>query len=114
MIKESELNEKDVYNICFEINVQVKDVIPKKLLQLYKLVSFFNLIYELNSFFNDNEYDHDEKSLISSSKSYFLSKTKFFDFNSKLAIIVVCNGDPYYFFDLKKEIEELRTKKSIF
>ena len=112
MIKGSDLNEKGLYNICFEINVQAKDVIKKKLLQLYKLVSFFNLIYKLNGFFKDNEYDHDEKSLISESKRYFLSKTKFFDFNSKLAIIVVCNGDPYYFFNLKKEIEELRKQEN--
>ena len=109
MIKGDEIKEGEFYNLCFEITIQSKDVINKKIPQIYKFISFFNFMYKLNEFFENEKYNEEERILLSSCKGYFLKKTKIFDFKYKIVILLVCDGLQEDFAKLQKDIQNLET-----
>lgn len=110
MIHGDDIKEGEFFNLCFEITIQSKDVIEKKIPQLYKFISFFNFMYKLNEFFDNEKYSDEERSLLSSSKGYFVKKAKIFDFKYKIVILLVCDGIREDFDELQKKIQNLKNE----
>ena len=112
LIKGDEIKEGEFFNLCFEITIQSKDVIKKKIPQLYKFISFFNFMYKMNEFFDNEKYNEEEKSVLSLSKGYFLNKAKIFDFRFKIVILLVCDGIEEDFDELKNDVINLRKEEN--
>ena len=49
-------------------------------------------MHKLNAFFDNENYNDEERSLLLSSKGYFVKKAKIFDFKYKIVILIVCDG----------------------
>lgn len=99
------INEDEQYNICIEITVQSDDILTKKIPQLYKSVSCFNFLYKTNIFFR--KIMEKNKDLINESYAYFIEQTKFLNYDKKLVLITISNGD----FDSFKKNETLINEK---
>ena len=84
------------YNICFEFTYNSNDIIIKKFPQLFKFILFFNFLYKLNKNFTDHYKNLNEIN------TFFLNKTKFINFKSKLIIILISNGIYENFEKIKK------------
>lgn len=113
LIKYSEnkpINKEQYYNICIEITIDSKDIITKKIPQLYKDISCFNFLYKINNFFENIT----EKSLVSNSFSYFKERTKFIDYNNDLIIMTISNGKNNDFKNIEELIKKKRSENSDF
>ena len=67
-------------------------------------------MYKLNEFFDNEKYSDEERSLLSSSKGYFVKKAKIFDFKYKIVILLVCDGIREDFDELQKKIQNLKNE----
>ena len=106
--KKFTIDEKEQYNVCIEITIDSKDILSEKIPQLFKMTSCFNFLYNTNQFFKSIE----DNSLINDSYSYFKKKTKFINYDKKLILLTISNGNINNFKDIQKEIEDKRNEKS--
>ena len=106
------LKENVFYNICIEFGENSYDIIKKKFPQLYKNCDCFDFFKKLNKLFKQK--NQETKIDFSQLSGYFINSFDFIDFDDEIILIIIFDGKPKSFENLKKELQKEKDQNDNF
>ena len=108
LFKSFEIDDKQYYNICFEMTVRNDDIKKKKIFQIYKYAIWINLLQDITNLIMSAE--NDVKAVFCQLLNKIKSSYGIIDYKCKTILIIACIGNKEKFDTIKENINDQKNQ----